>query len=188
MDHPEHAAVGDYRGLSSGRRLCDALQRREDALAELRAALPARRRIVRVARAELAIGVGTLALELRIGPALELAVVALAQRGVEGDANVQRRGDRRGGLTRALRIARMQRSQALAREPRRELLRLRPTAFRQRAVAVIALHAALAVPLRLAVADQDAPRFSHAARPASAREGGTIRPLRTARRCRPARP
>src|SRR5262249_1541024 len=164
-------------------------QRRDDAVAEPRAALAARGRVLRVARAELAVRLRLLRLEIQVGPALEFAVVALAQRRVEHDAQPRRAGERRRRLPRAARAAAVPRPHVLGRKARSELPRLTPAVLGQRAVAVIPLDAALAVPLGLAVADQDEPRLSHAIPEASGLEAGPSRlPARRARRCPPAPP
>src|SRR5262249_24759014 len=150
----------------------------------LRAALTAGRSVPRVARAELGVGLRMLALELGVRPALEITIAALAQRSVVDDVELQRRGDRRCGRPRAPGVAAMHGGHALAREPLGEQQRLRLAVPGQPAVCVVALDATLAVPLGLAVADQEEPDLSHAAPPASAREGGTIPRPRSARRCR----
>src|SRR5262249_39321993 len=161
VHYAEHAAVCYDRGEILPRRP-DALERRPDALAKLGTALAAGRRVARVTRAELQVSLGLLALELGVGPALELAVAALAQRSVVHDVEFQRGGDRRRGRAGATGVAAVDCGDTFACEPAREPPRLRLTVLGQAAVGVVALDAAFAVPLSLAVPDQEEPDLSHA--------------------------
>src|SRR5262249_12489843 len=139
------------------------LQSRDDAVMELSAAFAARGRIRRIARAELAVGLLVIPFELFVGPALEFPVVALAQRDVVDDIQIERGGDRSRGLPRAPSVAGVQRPQPLARQASREPASLIFAVRGQPAVGVVALDPALAIPLSFAVADQDDPGFSHGA-------------------------
>src|SRR5712675_287320 len=180
----ERAAVRDHGDVPSPRPRGDRLERRDDAIAKLRGALSLGRNVVRVAGTEFFEFLRKCALDPREAMAFKNAVVALAQRRFVDDRQAHRRTDRGRSFARSSRVARTNRVDSLARKTRGQGADLLATGCGEHAVRVIALDAARAVPFRLAVADEDEPRFSHGAAPASVRAAASRSPIRRARRYR----
>src|SRR6267142_1230455 len=184
VHRPEYAAVRDHGDAPSPRPRGDGLERRDDAVAKLRGALSLGRNVVRVASTESLEFLRKCALDPGKAMTFKNAVVALAQRRFVDDREARRRSDRIRSFARSSRVARIKRVDPLARKTHGQRADLLATGCGERAVRAIALDAARAVPFRLAVADEDEPRFIHGAVPASVRATASRPPIRRARRYR----
>src|SRR3990172_3345080 len=157
IDHAEHPAVGDDRDRRSGVRARESVERHDDAVAELRAALASGHEVFGVARDEASVRRGVRALDLGPGQALQLAIAAFAEPRVRDDVAPEARRDRRRRLAGAAEVARHQELDALVREPRGERRGLSAPGVGQRA-GLPTLPPAPAVPDRLAVAQEEEAR------------------------------
>jgi hypothetical protein len=149
----KHAAVRDHRDRGAGVAARDVLERGHHPVAKLHVTFAAGHDVLGIARGEPLIVPRPRALDLGPGHALELAVTALAQTGIELQREAEPGGDRRRSVARAPEIARDDRIDALAGKARRERVGLCAAGVRKRTV-LPALQAAFQVPQRFAVAKE----------------------------------